>query len=77
MSKVLVTGATGNVGKYVAEYLLVQDQEVKAAGMHEEKVKALLGSSAEFCRFDFGKQETFEDALRDVDRIFIMRPPQM
>ena len=25
MSKILVTGATGNVGKYVTEYLLEQD----------------------------------------------------
>ena len=77
MSKILVTGATGNVGKYVTEYLLEQDQSVKAAGMHEEKARALFGSGAEYCRFDFGKPETFENALQDVDRVFIMRPPQM
>ena len=42
MSKILVTGATGNVGKYVTEYLLEQDQSVKAAGMHEEKARAFV-----------------------------------
>lgn len=42
MSKILVTGATGNVGKYVTEYLLVQEQSVKAAGMHEKRPGACL-----------------------------------
>lgn len=77
MGKILVTGATGNVGKYVTEYLIKQARGVKAAGMHEEKARALFGEGAEYCRFDFEKPETFENALQDVDRVFIMRPPQM
>lgn len=77
MGKILVTGATGNVGKYVTEYLIKQARDVKAAGMHEEKARALFGEGAEYCRFDFEKPETFENALQDVDRVFIMRPPQM
>lgn len=77
MGKILVTGATGNVGKYVTEYLIKQARDVKAAGMHEEKARAQFGEGAEYCRFDFEKPETFENALQDVDRVFIMRPPQM
>ena len=32
MGKILVSGASGNVGRYVVKYALAAGQEVKAAG---------------------------------------------
>lgn len=77
MGKILVTGASGNVGRYVVRFALQNGQQVKAAGTHPETLVALFGDRAEYVRFDFTDQATFADALRDVDRVFIMRPPHL
>ena len=37
MGKILITGATGNVGRYTAEYLLGAGEEVKAASKSKDK----------------------------------------
>ena len=36
MGKILITGATGNVGRYTAEYLLGAGEEVKAASKNKD-----------------------------------------
>lgn len=77
MGNILVTGATGNVGKYVTEYLLEAGEAVKAAGTNKEKVTKLFGTAVQYCEFDFKRPETFAGALKGADRIFLMRPPQM
>lgn len=77
MGKILITGATGNVGRYTAEYLLGAGEEVKAASKSKDKVTKLFGNAAEYCEFDFQRPETFDGALKETDRVFLMRPPQM
>lgn len=77
MGKILITGATGNVGRYTAEYLLGAGEEVKAASKSKDKVTKLFGNTAEYCEFDFQRPETFDGALKETDRVFLMRPPQM
>ena len=42
MGKILITGATGNVGRYTAEYLLGAGEEVKAASKSKDKATRLL-----------------------------------
>lgn len=77
MSKILVTGASGNVGRNIVHFLSNVNQNVIAAGTHSNSLAQQFRANIE-CRFlDFSKQECFEDALRDIERIFIMRPPQM
>ena len=46
MGKILITGATGNVGRYTAEYLLGAGEEVKAASKSKDKVTKLFGNTA-------------------------------
>lgn len=77
MGKILVTGASGNVGRYVAQYALENGQEVTAAGTHTETLVKMFGDKAETAYFDFTDPTTFHTALKDVDRVFIMRPPHM
>jgi uncharacterized protein YbjT (DUF2867 family) len=72
--KILVTGATGNVGREVVKDLLAHGEPVVAAVLDDEDGRqvregtptVLLG----FCRV-----ETFGPALHGVDRLFLMRPP--
>lgn len=78
MGKVLVTGSTGNIGYYVVKELLEKGEIVKAAvkdtAIDKDRLKGL---DCELVQFDFIKPDTFQEALADVDRIFLMRPPQL
>jgi uncharacterized protein YbjT (DUF2867 family) len=67
---VLVTGATGTVGRYVAAGLDSQGVPVRRA---VRDVGETPGNRS--CRFDFADTSTWAPALEDVDRVFLMRPP--
>lgn len=77
MGKLLITGASGNVGRYVASYAVKNGEKIVLASTNPEKLKKIYGSQAEYVFFDFTKSETFVSALHDVDRIFLMRPPHL
>ncbi len=73
MGKTLVTGATGNVGREVVKALKEQGQLCIAAVT--EKAQLAGFTSDEAVLFDFGDQTTWEQALKNVDKVFLMRPP--
>ncbi|KAB3529320.1 SDR family oxidoreductase [Alkaliphilus serpentinus] len=77
MMKILVTGASGNVGSFVVKELLKLGEKVVAADPHSDKAKELFGNEVEAVTFDFTDRNTFKDALKDVDRVFLMRPPHL
>jgi uncharacterized protein YbjT (DUF2867 family) len=77
MAKILVTGALGNVGGYVAKYLIQNKQEVVVADINLEELQNRYGKSASSVYFDFTDSKTFASALMGVDRVFIMRPPHL
>ena len=69
-ARVLVTGASGNVGAPLVSRL-------SAAG--EQVVAAVHGSPAgsDAVRFDFTDRSTWAPALEGVDRVFLLRPPAL
>lgn len=75
--KVLVTGASGNVGSYLIKELIKLGEQVVAAGTNIQKLDDLFGNQVEKVRFDFEDKTTFDEALKDVDRVFLMRPPHL
>jgi len=75
MNSVLVTGSTGNVGTDLVTSLLRRGVSVKT-GMRSPG-RCAMPSGAVPVAFDFENPETFSAALADVDRVFLMRPPQM
>ena len=77
MAKIMVTGALGNVGGYVAKYAIKNGQEVVVADINIEALEKKYGGKADCVYFDFTDCKTFENALKDVDRVFIMRPPHL
>jgi uncharacterized protein YbjT (DUF2867 family) len=78
MTKILVTGATGNVGFYVVEELIKREIKVKAAVTNLDKgMKVFSNMNVETVKLDFLKKETYAKALEDVTEIFLMRPPQL
>lgn len=77
MNKIIVTGVLGNVGGYVAKYLLEKNVSVVLADINVDEIKKRFGKAVEAKHLDFTDSSTFEDVLREVDRVFIIRPPHI
>jgi len=77
MGKVMVTGALGNVGGYVAKYLSMNKQSILAADINVSELQKKYGETADTVFFDFTDSKTFDPALEGADRVFIMRPPHL
>ncbi len=79
--KVLITGATGNIGLEVVRGLNEINSSMSIiAGSHSvEKAKKALAEYdvAEFRKVDFTDSSTFLPALEGVDVVFLLRPPQL
>ena len=73
--RILVTGATGTVGRHVVAGLADRDVAVRSAVRDPESAPAEIADADETVAFDFAKPETWGDALADVDGVFLMRPP--
>lgn len=67
---ILVTGATGTIGSEVLKHLLNLDINVKAAVRSpNNKIKDLPQ-----IEFDYNKPETLSNALKNVNKIFLLTP---
>lgn len=73
--KVLVTGATGNIGSIIVPQLLEEGVEVHALVRNEEKAKALAEKGVKIFIGDFGSQEMLVQAAQNVDAILAITPP--
>lgn len=67
--KILVLGATGNVGHPLVQALLRKGEQVKAASRTGKPV-----AGAEAAVFDYARPETFPAAFEGVDRAYVMLP---
>jgi uncharacterized protein YbjT (DUF2867 family) len=78
--KILITGATGNVGLAVLRALQATPANLQVlAGvrnLHEDSPK-LTGLAVSPIHFDFEDTSTFAPALQGVDVLFLLRPPQL
>lgn len=81
MQKILITGATGNIGNEVIKYLFeFQTENEIFAGVRnieEAKKKFANYNKLQYTKFDFENTETFEFALKNMDIIFLVRPPHI
>lgn len=79
--KILITGATGNVGYEVISSLfnLKTDNTIVAGVRNCQKAKSKLGEfpELEYTDFDFENEDTFDSALKDIDTVFLLRPPHI
>ena len=78
--KILITGATGNVGFETIQSLLKMDQDLDiVAGVRDlTKEKSRFNALAvNVVAFDFEKEEMFANALEGVSVLFLLRPPQI
>lgn len=74
MKTVLVTGATGNVGREVVRALLSHDLRPRAAERDPARARAVFGAEVEAVALDFRDRRTFSCA-EGADALFLLRPP--
>src|ERR687898_2690882 len=72
---ILVSGATGTVGSEVVRQLSSSmDVNIKAAARSVEKIKNLEGDKVKTVSIDYNKLESLKEALKDVDKLFLLAP---
>jgi uncharacterized protein YbjT (DUF2867 family) len=72
--KILVTGATGNVGSHVVRELISSGAHVRALVRDRARASALLGPGVELAMGDFREPSSLTYALNEVDAVFILTP---
>ncbi len=81
MAKILITGATGNIGQEVIRSLLSSSsQNSIVAGVRDisraQKNFAHF-PTLQYVLFDFENSNTFAQALTGIDTVFLLRPPHI
>ena len=81
MDKILITGATGNVGLSTVRYLLNQKEQnyqVVAAVRGIERARKIEGlGEAQLVNFEFDEPATYAAALEGVNKLLLIRPNQV
>jgi uncharacterized protein YbjT (DUF2867 family) len=70
---ILITGASGNVGKEVLKQVAQTGGHIRAAFQSSNKAAAPPG--VEIVTVDFNQPETLRAALKGVERVFLVGPP--
>ncbi len=73
--KILVTGATGNVGSLLIPSLTNLGAEVRALVRDESKAQGLKDAGVEVVVGDLEQPGTLDVAYRGVDKVFLITPP--
>ena len=81
MSNILITGATGNIGFQLIRFLHnhADGSSIVAGVRNIEKAKKsfIEYPNLGFVQFDFENQTTFKSALKNIDQVFLLRPPHI
>ncbi|MGH9146848.1 MAG: SDR family oxidoreductase, partial [Vicinamibacterales bacterium] len=70
MPRILVTGASGNIGREVVAQLRAADLPVRALSRNPQSVN--LPDGVDVVRGDLGMPETLDRALDDIDAVFLV-----
>lgn len=74
-SKILVTGATGTIGKAVVTTLMNEKKSFVAGVRNKATASEKLGTDVDLVTFDFQDPSTYEAATTGVDKVFLLGPP--
>lgn len=81
IKNILITGATGNVGFEVIRFLTKNNttNNIIAGVRNINAAKKLFKdySTIDFVNFDFEQPDTFDNALKNINTIFLLRPPHI
>jgi uncharacterized protein YbjT (DUF2867 family) len=82
MKRILVTGATGNVGTEVVYKLYELNDNtseiiVAVRNLEKSKAKFVNLTRVSYRFFDFEDQNSFSTAFKDINVLFLLRPPHI
>jgi len=81
MQRILITGATGNIGFEVIRFLtkIGTSDRIIAGVRNIEKAKSVFQDypKLEYLHFDFENFDSFDHALKGIDKLFLLRPPHI
>ena len=81
MKRILITGATGNIGHEVIRYLYDNNttNQIIAGVRNINKAKSEFKDYTQlnYVQFDFEDSATFDNSLDNIDCIFLLRPPHI
>lgn len=77
MTNILITGVTGNIGYQLYKLLKDADELNLFAGVRNIKKarNELNDNEIKYRELDFMKNTTFDSSLKDINTLFLMRPP--
>lgn len=65
------------MGTEVVKQLQAKGEKVRAADRDEKQLKERFGDLVENVHFDFSRPDTYEATFNGVQKMFLMRPPQI
>jgi len=81
MKRILITGATGNIGFEVIRFIykIGTNNRIIAGVRNIDKAKQVFKefSQLDFSYFDYEHSSSFEKSLENIDIVFLLRPPQI
>ncbi|MCX6639720.1 MAG: SDR family oxidoreductase [bacterium] len=73
--KILIIGATGNVGSELVRLLLEKDERVVAAVRNPKTAEAMHWKAVEVAQFDYTQPETIQGLFDGVEKMFMISLP--
>ncbi len=76
-TRILVTGAPGNVGTEVVRELQRMNVPFRVGAYHVEAARKLFGDDIDITHFDFLDEATYAPTFDGIERMFLVRPPAL
>lgn len=73
-ASILVTGATGRLGRLVTSRLISSGDDVRVLTRRPEEARRLWGSAVEIATGSFEDRESLHSALEAIEKIFLLHP---
>jgi uncharacterized protein YbjT (DUF2867 family) len=73
----VITGATGNTGRVIAEKLLAKGEKVRAVARHVEHLQPLTAKGAEAFPGDLTETARLTEAFRGAKAAYVLIPPSL
>lgn len=74
MTKILVTGATGNIASVTLPHLVESGADIRVLVRDETKAEALKNMGVEVVIGDLNQPDTLEPAFQNVDKVLLITP---
>ena len=69
MKKIVITGATGSIGRILMQKLIARKDEVIIFTRNIEKAKSEIPDAVRYVKWDYKKPEEWKDQLNGVDAV--------